>query len=494
MAKKKKLESKAPVPMTRGQLSRAQRERQQIRNLYTAGVAVATLVVLVIGIAVVTTFFINPNREVARVNSMVITRATYDKLRRWSLFQQIQNEIIQQQLGAATGGSTDLQSTDALAQQLRNVSNEALDPDTVSQLIDNEVLRQKSASDFSLSPSQQDLRAYAVKDFVPQPTEPPAPTEATTPVPTTITGTATITPTATATWTPGPPTNTPTVTPTLLPVPGAQQTAETTFNRYLGSLHESTAPHVNDNICAAGCPDLTESDYLNLIIDPRYRKEQVTDKLAATGIVTDVEQVNAQRILTDTQEGAQKLHDMLDKGADFTQLANEQSSEQINNVKNGSQPNGGNLGWFPQQGSNFDQTFVDAAFKVEKGKYSEPVQTSFGWHIIKVLDRAKRPLTQDQIDAAKTKLYDDWFQKARESSVIIPVPTPSPLPTQPLAAPTSPPQTPSAPAGTPGTPGTPGSEGRPTTGTITTTGTLTNTGDTTNTDTQGVVPTAKPTP
>src|SRR6266566_2306065 len=151
MAKKKKLESKAPVPMTRGQLSRAQREQQRIRNLYTAGIALGAVVVLVLAYAVVSTFIIKPNSEVASVatkdhSAVNMNRATYDKLRRWNLYQQVQQQAIQQQFSQQTGGSsTDTSALTTAMQQLKDVDNETtLDQTTVQALVDNEVLRQKS--------------------------------------------------------------------------------------------------------------------------------------------------------------------------------------------------------------------------------------------------------------------------------------------------------------------------------------------------------------
>src|SRR4051794_7199968 len=103
MAKKKKLESKAPVPLTRGQLSRAQREQQRIRNLYTIGIVLGAFVLLVLAVAVISTFIIKPNTAVASVNGVNINRSTYDKLRKWNLYQQIQQQAIQDQLSQQTG-------------------------------------------------------------------------------------------------------------------------------------------------------------------------------------------------------------------------------------------------------------------------------------------------------------------------------------------------------------------------------------------------------
>src|SRR5947208_9957489 len=98
---KKKLQPTAPV-LTRGQLSRAERERRQIRNLYTAVIGVVSLVVLIILFAVVQSFIIRPNETIASVNNVNITRATYLKLRRYNVFQQEQ----QNQLLAAAGQTT----------------------------------------------------------------------------------------------------------------------------------------------------------------------------------------------------------------------------------------------------------------------------------------------------------------------------------------------------------------------------------------------------
>ncbi|HET6262127.1 MAG TPA: hypothetical protein VFG99_07790, partial [Chloroflexia bacterium] len=192
MAKKKKLESKAPVPLTRGQLSRAQREQRQIRNLYTAGIAIATLVALVIGYAAISTYVLRPNAQVAKVGDTTINRATYNKMRRWNIYQNIQTAAFQQQFG---GSGTSLSSPDVLQAQLVGVDDEPLDTDTVNQLINDEVLRQKSASDFGVNPDTAKLKEAALKDFIPQPTPPVEPTSDVVASPT-VSGTATGAPTS----------------------------------------------------------------------------------------------------------------------------------------------------------------------------------------------------------------------------------------------------------------------------------------------------------
>lgn len=86
---------------------------------------------------------------------------------------------------------------------------------------------------------------------------------------------------------------------------------------------------------------------------------------------------SAAHILVDTEQKALELKKQLDEGADFGALAQEHSTGP-------SAPNKGDLGWF-----SVDQMvpeFGEALKKLEKGQISEPVQTQYGWHLIKLND------------------------------------------------------------------------------------------------------------
>ncbi|SDY35275.1 peptidyl-prolyl cis-trans isomerase C [Jannaschia faecimaris] len=84
---------------------------------------------------------------------------------------------------------------------------------------------------------------------------------------------------------------------------------------------------------------------------------------------------NASHILVETEEEAIALITSLDDGADFGELAREKSTGP-------SGPNGGQLGWFGpgMMVPSFEQAVVD----MEPGTVSAPVQTQFGWHVIKL--------------------------------------------------------------------------------------------------------------
>ena len=115
----------------------------------------------------------------------------------------------------------------------------------------------------------------------------------------------------------------------------------------------------------------------------RYDKE-----IAAT---SPENEVRARHILLASEEEAKAVIAELDNGADFDTLAKEKSTGP-------SGPNGGDLGYFAR-GSMVPE-FEEAAFALEVGKYTEePVQTQFGWHVIKVEDkRAAQPPAFAQVE------------------------------------------------------------------------------------------------
>ncbi len=86
----------------------------------------------------------------------------------------------------------------------------------------------------------------------------------------------------------------------------------------------------------------------------------------------------ARHILVATEQFAQNLIDRINKGADFAEIARKESMD-------GSKSQGGDLGWFTP--TSMVKPFADAVMALEKGKMTTaPVQSQFGWHIIRVDD------------------------------------------------------------------------------------------------------------
>ena len=142
-------------------------------------------------------------------------------------------------------------------------------------------------------------------------------------------------------------------------------------------------------------------------------------------------EVRARHILVKTKEEALAIIKDLESGKKFEDIAKEKSTDP------GSGANGGDLGYFGQ--GQMVPEFEKAAFALEPGAYTkEPVQSQFGFHIIKLEDkRQKQPPAFDEVkeqfrsivlrdkyfalvkqlrDAAKVDITDATLKKAVEAT------------------------------------------------------------------------------
>ena len=106
--------------------------------------------------------------------------------------------------------------------------------------------------------------------------------------------------------------------------------------------------------------------------------------------LNQAEEVKASHILVETKEEADSIKTKLDAGEDFAELAKEFSTDGSNSQK------GGDLGFFGR--GRMVPTFDEAAFSLEVDKISDPVETEFGFHIIKVVEKKE----------AKVATYEDF--------------------------------------------------------------------------------------
>ncbi|MEC7258377.1 MAG: peptidylprolyl isomerase, partial [Pseudomonadota bacterium] len=92
------------------------------------------------------------------------------------------------------------------------------------------------------------------------------------------------------------------------------------------------------------------------------------------------DEFNASHILVESEEEAKAIKGELDNGADFATVAKEKSTGP-------SGPNGGELGWFGM-GAMVPE-FETAVVALEPETVSDPVQTQFGWHVIRLNEKRK---------------------------------------------------------------------------------------------------------
>ena len=145
----------------------------------------------------------------------------------------------------------------------------------------------------------------------------------------------------------------------------------------------------------------------NPVTDAEVKAEY--DKFAAASAGKEYK---ARHILVEKEDEAKAIIANLKKGAKFEDIAKKQSKDP------GSGANGGDLDWAPA--ASYVPEFSQAMVKLDKGQLSEaPVQSQFGWHVIRVddvreaqlpsLDELKPQITQ-QITQQKMQQYQQGLR------------------------------------------------------------------------------------
>lgn len=118
------------------------------------------------------------------------------------------------------------------------------------------------------------------------------------------------------------------------------------------------------------------------------------------------EQVELQQIFAYTETGARNAVASLNAGRSFEDVAFEFDPV-----------TGGYLGWVPE-GYLLIPELEQAAFNLEVGDYSGMIESSIGYHIVKVLAREERPLSSDARLTLQREALHHWLAEKREGSQI----------------------------------------------------------------------------
>ena len=116
----------------------------------------------------------------------------------------------------------------------------------------------------------------------------------------------------------------------------------------------------------------------------------------------------ARHVLVATEAEAKDIIARIKKGAKLDKIAQEKSTD------TGSKSKGGELDWSPA--GNYVEPFAVALTKLNKGQLTErPVQTPFGWHVIRLDD--VRPLKIPPLEEIKKNLVQRVLQRQFEAAV-----------------------------------------------------------------------------
>ncbi len=120
------------------------------------------------------------------------------------------------------------------------------------------------------------------------------------------------------------------------------------------------------------------------------------------------DQVHVSHILVKTEDEAKAIIAELDKGGDFAAIAKKKSLDP------GSAPKGGDLG-FIAKGQTV-KPFEDAAFALKDGEYTkQPVQSQYGWHVLKAEGRRKEPAPT--LEAETPRIRNELLREAFTAEV-----------------------------------------------------------------------------
>jgi len=178
----------------------------------------------------------------------------------------------------------------------------------------------------------------------------------------------------------------PTATPLLQPTEYTEELFNNNYQEFLLSVMD------------VGISEETIRDIIKISV---IREEII--EIVSADIAQEAEHVWIRHILVADEDTANEVIEKLADGEDFADLAAEYSLDTSN------KDNGGDLDWFSR--GAMVQPFEEAAFALEVGEISDPVQTDFGWHIMESLGKDDLLLDPSAYQQLRNQAYVDWMSE-----------------------------------------------------------------------------------
>lgn len=473
MAQNPKKPQSPQAPLTRRARSRHQRELQRQRLVIRITGAAIGLALLAVLAGLLYDRVWVPSRPVAQVGSVTLSRGDYWRERRNEITRRMAQTVQLLNMFGSQFGSQFENQIPQLDSEVPTIRTVPVDDETISGWVQRQVVVQNAAKEYNIQVGDGEVAQQLVGDLArvfPPPTPAPTSTLTLTPtagvsstatLPSAPTAASTAAPTAASTATPGGPTATagPTETPRPTSLPTATPQAEAALQEsdaLIGRLYDA---YLQEILRLSPDPvnplkaQLTLDDFKSALHD-QYLEQVVTSKVeeqlvaeASFTPTTDPSAIQTSQILisvtatlSDTQQqrdaafaarkpAADAILLRLRGGADFATVAKETSDDYATREQGGTLPAFDKTGK-TTDGKQMDPAIVKAALALKEGQVSDLVQTSFGWHIIK-LDTITVDSKATQLQAERTKKFDEWAKSKREATDIQRFPPVSPTPTEP---------------------------------------------------------------
>jgi parvulin-like peptidyl-prolyl isomerase len=403
----------APKPRVQSKkhIARLERERRQVQWIKFIAIGVVVVVALILAYGYLDITYLRARQPVVEVNGEKITTKEFQArvvMQRNQLLNQYMQYLQYQQI-FGLDVSAQLQQIQTSLDTPTSVGQQVLDA-----LVDEALIRQE-AEKRGISVTSEEVETFTREQFGFFPDGTPTPTVTPTEVIITYPTlspeqlalvTATSVPTEGPTATP-PPTATLdlSATATVTSTPAPTSTPSPTATPYTLEGYQGRFDEALQGVEDVG---LTEKQYRRLF-ETELLRTKLFDVVTAD-TPREEDQVWARHILVADEETAKAVIERLKNGEDFAALVTELSQD------TGSAVNGGDLGWFGK--GQMVPEFEAAAFDLEDGEISEPIQSSFGWHIIQKLGHATLPLSASAYQQARQTAFDEFLAKLREGSEV----------------------------------------------------------------------------
>ena len=144
------------------------------------------------------------------------------------------------------------------------------------------------------------------------------------------------------------------------------------------------------------------------LIDKRGNTVKFLDQTLARHILVQPSEIRTEN---QAEELINTIYERLTSGEDFKQLARQYSEDP------GTKMDGGELGW--SNPGDYDPAFEQTLNATKIGELSKPVKSSFGWHVIEVMDRRNEDVSkEEQKDRAFRIIFDRKFEQELQSTLI----------------------------------------------------------------------------
>ena len=368
------------TPQNRKFLAQKQKEDLQKRIIIISTIAVLAIVFGLIVYGVLDRYVLRPKQTVISLEGETIKADEFEQLVRWQRRNLI-NEIGQilmtiQQLGNTPDIYAYFESQ--LVLSVNQLQEPLLIGQEVLQMLSQDLILRVEAQKLGIEIDEARIDReielafgyYAEGTPTPQATQvPPDPTEEE----------QDDTQPADAEETPDP-----TATPLLIPTEYTEELFELNYQEFLDGLKDY------------GIREQTVRDFVMMNVLSQEIRDAVTSDVDQIQ-----EQVSIQHILVEDEETALEILDKLEQGEEFEDLAAEYSLDTSN------AEDGGDLGWFGR--GLMVEAFEEAAFTLEVGEISDPVQTDYGWHILKSNGKEERQLDINAYEQLRSQAFSEWL-------------------------------------------------------------------------------------